>query len=582
MSFMGASRAATMSPPGSIPADCSTDVTSPATAGNSNTNLQAWFNTVPNGSTVNLPANACYNTEYPFLITGRSNITINGNNATFEQKTNGSGLTYSGKDDVRTRGSVKIQDSSNITISGLQIKGTRTGAYTGCYNPNLEAQHAFNISGSSGTVLTNVTVHDVWGDFLEFANGNGGALSANSTVSNSNFSGAGRQGIGLTWTDGVNITGSNFDTVCRTGIDIEPLAPSSGTVHNVTIQNTTWHNFNYAWFSAGGSSTAVGNITIKNNTTDRMNVSASTPAGPTRRSGFYFTGNTTSSPARNEGSYSFDNINDIIVQSNAYVSSAPDPQVGVELSNVTKARITANNVNQSTPGVRVRNAVSDVIVQGNTYAISAGNQGYRAILATCTTASGACTYAPYPNTASVYECNNTYPGLPVTPCPTAAPPPVAGGGGSTQNSTNAGNSASGSSSSSGSNNQTSSAHAPQINGLSDLPGAIITAIRNPAVARAWFGRYYNWIRLSLILLLIVTLMMPIYELMRNRDLRQTLADHFSGLMPWVHSPQPAGAGSGAPSMAALPTSADETYSPGQVFRPSGPPVDSNQDNDQIS
>ncbi len=483
----------TYSPPGSIAQDCSVDVTNPASSSDTTTNLQAWFNSLPNDSIINLPTNACYNTEYPFSIVSRSNITINGNGATFQQKTDGSGLTYSGKDTVRTRGSVRILDSSLITINSLKLKGTRTGAYTGCYNANLEAQHGFNVAGSSNTTLNNVTVNDVWGDFLEFANGGAGALSTNTTVTSSTFSGAGRQGMGLTWTRGVTISSSTFDTICRSAIDIEPLASSNGEVHDIMIDGNTWTTFNFSWFTAGGNSTNVTNVTVKNNTTDRMNVTASSPSGGAHRSGFYFINNRVSSPARNESSFGFDTVDDILVQGNSYASSAANPEIGVKLTNVNKARVLGNTVTESTPGVRLRSTVTDTIVKDNIYNISSGNKGYKSVLSYCTeNADGTCTDGPFTNTATVYECNNTYPGKPLTTCPVTAP---SGGGGSssgggsggstpttngTAPSTSGGNSTTSTSNTSNPSSSTNSVI--NVDSPGELPKALLEIAKNPTQA----------------------------------------------------------------------------------------------------
>ena len=68
-----AAGAAVVASPSDIPADCSVDVTA---------RLQAAINAAPDGSTLQLPAAACYRVDGTLVVKAKTNLTIDGRGTT--------------------------------------------------------------------------------------------------------------------------------------------------------------------------------------------------------------------------------------------------------------------------------------------------------------------------------------------------------------------------------------------------------------------------------------------------------------------------------------------------------------------
>ena len=230
-----------------ITRDCSRDVTGP---------LQVWINRQPDGSLLALGAHSCYQIDGTLFVREKHHVRIEGNGAVLK--------AYSLGD--RNRGQLVLQGGSDITVHNLVVRGANpaAGANRSAYQPELEAQHAFSVSGATDIVLDDVQAYDVYGDFVYIGSGPRGEASRNVTVSNSQFSRSGRQGISVT--NGVNVTikGNKIGEVARSLFDIEPNDPAQQARSIHIIGNTTGAAVNF-WLADKGAPASIGDIEISGN-----------------------------------------------------------------------------------------------------------------------------------------------------------------------------------------------------------------------------------------------------------------------------------------------------------------------------
>jgi hypothetical protein len=242
----------THSVPRSIPPDCSSDVTS---------RLSTWIASVPDNSTLTLGKHACYRLDGSLKITGRNNVLVDGNGATFKAETRG----------TRTRIHIGIEDSENIIVRNVAVEGANphAGATTDAYEPDLEAQHGFNLGGVRHVLLDNVQARDVYGDFVYISSSGRGERrdqpSRDVAVVRSRFNRSGRQGIAITNGRNVTIAGNVISDVARSMFDLEPNKPTN-TVRTLRIErNTTGAAVNF-WIASKGAGNQIGDIVVRGNT----------------------------------------------------------------------------------------------------------------------------------------------------------------------------------------------------------------------------------------------------------------------------------------------------------------------------
>jgi polygalacturonase len=160
---------------------------------------------------------------------------------------------------------VEIRDGSNIVIRNLTVRGANpnAGSAKGAYVADLEGQHGFDVRGTKGITLENVTVTDTYGDLLYLGPGASG-WGRDAVVRNSHFERSGRQGIAITGFEDVLVEDSYIGEVGRTIIDIEPFAESGGA-RRVTFRNNTFGPCRHLWVHSGGRGPNVEDILFEDN-----------------------------------------------------------------------------------------------------------------------------------------------------------------------------------------------------------------------------------------------------------------------------------------------------------------------------
>ncbi len=212
---------------------------------------------------------------------------FDGNGATFLQKSAPAPLSFSGE---APRAAIYCSSSTqynegfqyyppitwwleggcDITIENMVIHGAnpRAGAPGGTNDPDS----AIQLSGVEGALVTNVTVHDVYGDFVtvsglhEGPGGGGGQPSTDVTVTNNQFNGAGRQGVSTEYVNRVLIANNTLKNVAATVFDTESDI-DGGNSDNIDITNNNVQNGNqtYAALLSAQSGANIDNFAFTNN-----------------------------------------------------------------------------------------------------------------------------------------------------------------------------------------------------------------------------------------------------------------------------------------------------------------------------
>ncbi|MBP9826921.1 right-handed parallel beta-helix repeat-containing protein [Candidatus Saccharibacteria bacterium] len=301
------------SAPESIASDCSRDVTG---------DINSWIKSIPDDSIILFKANGCYKIEGSIALLTRSNLEINGQNATFKSDTDGStSPQIDGHPDrlwPRQRAHWFIKNSSTISIKNISIDGpnTKAGANNDAYRSEFEEQHGIMIYTSTGISVNNISVTETYGDFIAVFGG-----SRQITIANNNFDRTGRQGVSVVNGSDVVIENNKIANVGRSAIDLEP-AVASWRVENVLVRNNIFGPANGVFLASLGSGANVENIVVSNNTLlgirlyGVIETNDKTNQG-LRKRGFQILNNksdqvtgTTVAPLR------FENVNDITISGN--------------------------------------------------------------------------------------------------------------------------------------------------------------------------------------------------------------------------------------------------------------------------
>jgi hypothetical protein len=242
--------------------------------------LNAYLASVPDGSSIQLPAGARYRAEGTVFLRYRRNLTIEGNNALIFATTDGSGMTPPPgyvRDWPRNRYQVEIRGGSGIVIRNLKVRGANPHAGIGdeAYVSALEAQHGFAIQGATDIELDRVSVSDVYGDFV-YIGGDDDEWSRDIHIHDSHFERNGRQGITVTKGQGVLIERCYIGDTRRATFDLEPPGITGGAL-DVVIRDNEIGEGRLKFVAAAGAGPNI-SFTVENNTLHRpMTIVVDTP-----------------------------------------------------------------------------------------------------------------------------------------------------------------------------------------------------------------------------------------------------------------------------------------------------------------
>lgn len=250
--------------PGSIPTTCS------ASSPDVTAQLQSWVASVPDGSTIEFAANACYRVEGTLKFQDRNNLTFEGNGATLRSFTDGTGYVRN----VQTRHHIFLYGGSNLVFNNLNIVGDNP---THHYSAAYAGQAGWWVWGTQGLTITNSTIQAVRGDFITLGPDTyrSWRWTNQVTITDDSFLASGRQGIAITGAQNVLIARNNIGQAALSQIDIEPDSgtgpdnqgvPTYGGAANITIDHNLFGYSGTTFLSNYGYCAEIADVSVTNNT----------------------------------------------------------------------------------------------------------------------------------------------------------------------------------------------------------------------------------------------------------------------------------------------------------------------------
>lgn len=211
--------------------------------------LNAFFATVPPGTTVNFPEKGRYHSEGTLTLDGRQNLTIEGHGSVLEATTDGRGTkppSYQLRAKwPRSRAHVMIRDSSSVALHDLGVVGPNRA---GTFSPPLEAQAGFVVVRSRKVVLDGISAKSTYGDGVYIV-----GKSEDVTIQNCTMDHNGRQGVAIVAGLRTTIENCSFRATARSVIDLEPAYGLVKTVHVQRNRVDGYVNFLLAAVGAGAN-----------------------------------------------------------------------------------------------------------------------------------------------------------------------------------------------------------------------------------------------------------------------------------------------------------------------------------------
>jgi hypothetical protein len=245
-----------VSPPTTIPADCSADVSHP---------MQHWLRSLPSGTTVGVAPGACYLVDEGLTLPGAQDLTISG--GTWKDASSPApGASANAMNAV-----FWLIGGTDLTLQNLTIAGASPGGY----DPAGAFAAGIRSDGVIGLTIANVAVEGVYGDGIELAplraSGDMSNVIVNPSedvsITNVSINGAGRQGVTLASVNGATINSISLKHVGINVFDVESDQWGEGAL-NVTIDGCTDAGGNGGLFFANAGMSAgsyyTGNITVEN------------------------------------------------------------------------------------------------------------------------------------------------------------------------------------------------------------------------------------------------------------------------------------------------------------------------------
>jgi len=231
--------------------------------------LNAFIQSVPDGSTIAFPPASHYRIEGTIFLFRRQNLTFKGNGAEFFATTDGSGTQPPSVEYARLwprrRSQWAAVGSSGITWRNVVVRGANPSAgFNAGYVPALEGQHAFDIFRSQGIRIDGCTVANTYGDFVA-VQGTPDQQASRIVVRNCAMSRSGRQGISISGGSDITLERNNLGEIARTAFDLEANTDLN-IIRGVRITDNTVGRAGGNFVSNAGASAQVDDITIARNT----------------------------------------------------------------------------------------------------------------------------------------------------------------------------------------------------------------------------------------------------------------------------------------------------------------------------
>ena len=336
-SIDSASGAEVVTVPASITANCTRDVSG---------ELNTFLARVPNGSTVNFPAGACYRVDRTVTVSGKTGLVLAGHGARLQRLTpTPHDLSYPNANPILRLGRLTRSRVVGFKILGINMRSNvpHHPEY-GTYYRNWEFDHGIAISGGVDLTVKRVTIDGPYGDGIwvggddkwSYRRSDGVRLLRITVKHN------GRQGIALTRGTNILVDRSNI-TSRRAGIDLEPAA-TTHVLKNVEIRRSQFNSHLLAFSGSGAG--VVNNVNIHHNLVTH-----------------------TGTPFVHAGSSSGLSRNNWRIANNTVTWTLGSSSPGVRLMNMHNVTVEGNHLRfsaaRSMQGVRVMNGTNGVSVTCN-------------------------------------------------------------------------------------------------------------------------------------------------------------------------------------------------------------------------
>lgn len=216
------------------------------------------------------PADRTYHQTDKIAVVRRSGLVIDGNGSTFVKTSPA---------DAQGRPNWELLENADVTLQNMTIQGALAPAPRGI-SPGNQYDHGVSILGGDGTMVRDVTVRDVFGDFVTtapsgFALGTGalgGDVPRDVVIQRVNGKSAARMCVGLTAGIGIVVEDSVLSDCRYAGIDMETDVVGESLRHVRILRNTISGYYLFAIGVAGpvdGAPTAgdIDDIEIHENVT---------------------------------------------------------------------------------------------------------------------------------------------------------------------------------------------------------------------------------------------------------------------------------------------------------------------------
>jgi len=227
------------------------------------TALNAFLASVPDNTTVGLPAHAVYRAEGTIVICRKQRFRLEGGTgAIIEQTTTGATAEHQRDRSLhwpRLRAAILVEHSSQVWIEGVGIEGPNNPGGPGSYRASLEAQAGVDIEYTTGMYVAGVAVSHVYGDCVTVEDG-----SSHVSIVQLDCTSNGRQGVAVTGASSVVVAHSRLSKIARSAFDLEPNTPKA-SVTNVSILDNTV-NAHLSFIAAEGTGPGVDGILVSGNT----------------------------------------------------------------------------------------------------------------------------------------------------------------------------------------------------------------------------------------------------------------------------------------------------------------------------
>jgi hypothetical protein len=268
--------------------------------------LNAFFASVPDGSTIELRPRGRYRVDGTLELSRRHDLVLDGNGATI----------FAGTEGARDRSQLSMTKATGIVIRDLQIEGANPvgGMAEEAYRSDKAFQHGIRMFGARDVEIARVRITKTFGDCILLGRSPDGHFSERIWIHDSSLARNGRQGIAVIAARDVVIERNRITQTRRATIDLEPDTPADGASRIFILDNRIGPGLLRFVAAHGGG--PVNDVVIAYNRLEGRDLAIDIkPPDGARRSGFYIVDNFSNRLSRGDP-LRFTRLDGVVVQGN--------------------------------------------------------------------------------------------------------------------------------------------------------------------------------------------------------------------------------------------------------------------------